>query len=72
MVASAYGCLGVENRAFRDNCICRHICMYTQDKVTKQWNYNNIVQILYSYLRYTNRLCGCLFLVAHCNIIRAS
>ena len=37
--------------------------MYKQFILTKQWNYNNFVQILYSYLRYTDRLLDEFFLL---------
>ena len=74
MVASAHHVIPkeVENRVLKDKCIFRHTGIYKQHKLTGHWNYNNFVQILYSYLRYTDRLCGCVFLVARCNIIRAS
>ena len=50
-----------ENRIFGHNCIFRHTCMYKQTKLTKQRNYNIFVQILYSYLRYTDRLLDVFF-----------
>ena len=50
-----------ENCIFGNNCIFRHTCMYKQTKLTKQWNYNIFVQILYSYLRYTDRLLDVFF-----------
>ena len=37
--------------------------MYKQFILTKQWNYNNFVQMLYSYLRYTDRLLDEFFLL---------
>ena len=47
--------------------------MYTKRTLTKQWKYNILVQILYSYFRYTARLfLGCALFVARCNIIKAS
>ena len=45
------------NRIFRRTCICK------QPILTKYWNYNNFLQILYSYLRYTNRLLHVFFLL---------
>ena len=74
MVASAHHVITkeVENRVFQDKCIFRHTRIYKEHKLTRHWNYNNSVQILYSYLRYTDRLCGCVFLVARYNIISAS
>ena len=50
-----------ENCIFGNNCIFRHTSMYKQTKLTKQWNYNIFVQILYSYLRYTDRLLNVFF-----------
>ena len=45
----------------------RHKCMYKQPTLTKYWNYNIFVQILYSYFRYTGRLfLGCALFVARC------
>ena len=39
--------------------------------MTKKWNYNTFVQILYSCFRYTGRFSlGCALFVARCNIIR--
>ena len=74
MVASAHHVITkeVENRVFQDKCIFRHTRIYKEHKLTRHWTYNNSVQILYSYLRYTDRLCGCVFLVARYNIISAS
>ena len=43
--------------------ILRHTCMYKQPILTKQWNYNNFVQILHSYLRYIDRLLDVIFLL---------
>ena len=44
--------------------------VYKQTTLTKQWNYNIFVQILYNYFRYTGRLfLGCAVFVACCNII---
>ena len=45
----------VESRVFRRNRIFRHTCLYKQPILTKYWNCINFVQILYSYLRYTDR-----------------
>ena len=53
----------VENFIFRHNRIFRHTCIYKQPILTKQWNYNIFVQILYSYLRYTARLLDVFFLL---------
>ena len=52
MATSAYHVIskGVENGVFR------HTCMYKRPILTKYWNYNNFVEILCSYLRYTDRL----------------
>ena len=60
MAASAYHVISneVEYRFFRHNRIFRHACMYKETKMTKQWNYCTFMQILYSYLRYTDRLLG--------------
>ena len=45
------------NRIFRRTCICK------QPILTKYWNYNNFLQILYSCLRYTDRLLHVFFLL---------
>ena len=45
------------------NRIFRHTCIYKQPIFTKQWNYNIFVQILYSYLSYTDRLLNMFFLL---------
>ena len=50
----------VENRV---SCISRHTCMYEKPIFTKQGNYNNFAQILYSYFRYTDRLLNVFFLL---------
>ena len=65
MTASAYHVISkeVENRILRPNHIFRHTCMYKQPILTKQWNYNIFVQILYSYLRYIDRLLDVFFLL---------
>ena len=65
MTASAYRVTSkeVENRVFKYNRIFRHTSMYKQPKLTKQWNYNNFVQILYTYLRYTDKLLDVFFLL---------
>ena len=57
MAASTYRVISkeVESRVFRRNRIFRHTCMYKQPILTKYWNCINFVQILYSYLRYTDR-----------------
>ena len=75
MAASVYYFISeeVENYIFRHNWILKHTCMYKKPALTKYWNYNLFVQILYSHFRYTNRLfLGCVFFIARCNIIRAS
>ena len=51
----------VENRIFRHNPIFRHRSMYKQPILTKQWNHNIFVEILYSCLRDTERLLGVYF-----------
>ena len=53
----------VENRVSRHSRNFRHTSMYKQPISTKQQNYNNFVQILYSYLRYTDRLLDMFFLL---------
>ena len=65
-----YGCFSVSRyikegrkRIFRHNRIFRHICMYKQLILTKSWNYNIFMQILYSYLIYTDRLFDVFFLL---------
>ena len=65
VTASAYHVISkeVENRILRPNLIFRHTCMYKQPILTKQWNYNIFVQILYSYLRYIDRLLDVFFLL---------
>ena len=55
----------------------RHICIHKQSILTKQQNNNILVQISFSYLRYTDRFldltCSSLVrMVLRCNIIRAS
>ena len=63
----------VENQIFKYNWIFKHLCIYKQPTLTKQWKYNTFVQILYIYFRYTGRLfLGCTLFVTQCNIIRAS
>ena len=58
MASSAFYVISkeVENCVFRQNLIFRHTCMYKRPILTKQRNYNNFVQISYSYLRYTDRI----------------
>ena len=65
MAASAYHLISkdVENHLVRRNSIFRDTSIYKQFILTKQWNYHNFVQILYSYLRYTVRLLGVFFLL---------
>ena len=43
----------VECQIFRRSCIFRCTCIYKQPKMTKLWNYNIFVQVLYSYLTST-------------------
>ena len=63
----------VENHIFKHNWIFRHFCIYKQPTLTKQWNFNIFVQILYSYFRYTVRLIlGYALFVACFNTIRTS
>ena len=74
MDASAYHVISkkAENQIFRQNWIFRHTCVYKQTTLTKEWNYNIFVQMLYSYFMYTGKLfLGCPVFVACCNIIRA-
>ena len=52
-----------ENRVSRHNGIFRHTCMYKQPIWTKQPNYNDFVQILYSYLRFTDKFVDVLILL---------
>ena len=65
MAASAYHVIlkEVENRVIRHNCIFRHTYMYKQPILTKKWNYNNFIEILSSYRRYTDRLLDVFFLL---------
>ena len=65
MAASTYHVISkdVEKSVFRYNPIFRHTCKYKQHILTKKWNYNNFGQILYSYLRYTDRLLDAFFLL---------
>ena len=53
----------VENRVFRRNWIFRPTYFYKQPILTRQWNYNNFVHMLYSYLRYNDRLLDVFFLL---------
>ena len=74
MAASAYHVIKkeVENQIFINTIEFLDTRVYRQPTYTKQWNYNNCVQILYSYFRHTGRLfLGCTLFVARCNIIRA-
>ena len=41
-----------------------HTCMCEQSILTEQWNYNFLVLILYSYLRYNDRLSDVFLLLA--------
>ena len=62
LAASAYHVISteVENHIFKHDSIFRHLCIYKQPTLTKQWNFNIFAQILYRCLRYTGRLfLGC-------------
>ena len=60
---------GGKNHIFKHTWNCRHLCKYKQSILTKQWNYNILVQSLYRYFRYTSRLSlGCALSVARCNM----
>ena len=63
LAASAYYVTSkeVENRVFRHNRIFRQTCMHKQPIFTKSWNFNNFVQILYSYLRGIDKLLDVFF-----------
>ena len=65
VAASAYHLISkeVENRIFKQKSIFRHTCMYKQPILIKYRNYNILVQILYSYLRNTDRLLHVFFLL---------
>ena len=65
MAASTYHVISkeVENRVFKHNRIFRHTCMDKQPILTTKWNHNNFLQILHSYLRYTDRLLDVFFLL---------
>ena len=65
VAASVYHVISkeVENHIFRHNRIFRHTCMHKQLILTKQWNYNIFVEVLHSYLRYTDRLLDVVFLL---------
>ena len=65
MAASAYYFIlkKEENLIFRSNHIFRHRSIYRQPIFTKQWNYNIVIQILYSYLIYTDRILDVFFLL---------
>ena len=58
-----------KNHIFKHTWNSRHLCKYKQSILTKQWNYNILVQSLYRYFRYTSRLSlGCALSVARCNM----
>ena len=63
MATSAYHVIPKEkeNLIFGPNCIFKHTCMNKQTKLTKQGNYNFFAEILYSYLRYLDRLLDAFF-----------
>ena len=65
MAASTYHVISreAENRFFRHNSVFRHTCLRNQPKLTKKWYYIYFVQILYSHLRYTDRLLNFFFLL---------
>ena len=75
MAALSYHVISKEvvKQIFKRNLIFRHSCIYRQPTLTKSWNFNIFVQILYSYFRYTGRLfLGYALFVARCNTIRTS
>ena len=76
MAASAYLVISkeVENHIITSGTIgFLYTCIFKQPSLTKEWNYNTLVRILYSYFRCTGRLfLGCALFVACCNSIRAS
>ena len=74
MAFSAYHVISteVENHIFKHNWIFRHLWIYKQPTMTKQWNFNIFVQILYSYFRYNGRLFLGYAFAAGGNTIRAS
>ena len=76
MAASAYHVISkeVENHIITSGTIeFLYTYLFKQPSLTKEWNYNTLVPILYSYFRYTGRLfLGCTLFVACCNSIRAS
>ena len=75
MAASAYHVISkeVENHINRQNWIFRRTCMQKQSTLTKYWNCNIFMPILYSYFRCTGRLFfRCALCVACYSIIRAS
>ena len=65
MAASTYHVISreAENCFFRHNSVFRHTCLRNQPKLTKKWYYIYFVQILYSHLRYTDRLLNFFFLL---------
>ena len=65
MAASTYPDISkeVEIHIFRYNCIFRNAFMYKQPILTKWWNDNTFVQILYNCLRYTDGLLHVFFLL---------
>ena len=76
MAASAYHVISkeVENHIITSGTIeFLYTCIFKQSSLTKEWNYNTFMRILFSYFRYTGRLfVGCAPFVACCNTIRSS
>ena len=75
MAASVYHVISTDEESHISihNWVFRHLCIYKQPTLTKQWKFTIFAQISCSYFRYTGRLfLGCLLFVAHCNTIRAS
>ena len=73
MAALAYHVISkeVEKHIFKHKSIFRHTCIYKPPTLTRHWNFNIFVQILYSYFRYTGRIfLGYALFVARCNTIR--
>ena len=59
IAASAYHVIWkeVENHIITSGTIeFLYTCVFKQPSLTKEWNYNTFVRILYSYFRYTGRL----------------
>ena len=61
------------NYIFKRNWILRRVCIYKEPTLTKYWNLNIFLQILYSYFRYNRRLfLGYAVFAARCDTIRTS